>query len=334
MLNLARHYRLRLLRKKWQIRTVRRHKDLTSVQMGENARKPGGVFLFSTMRNEILRLPHFLEYYRRLGVDQFFIVDNGSTDGTTEWLKSQPDVSLWYTKASYRRSKFGVLWLNSLLNEFGHKHWCLVVDVDELFVYPHHTTRPLKALTDWLESNMISSLSAMLLDMYAKDQKTHKQGDNPLDTLTHFDAGNYTQRRNLRFTELWIQGGPRQRLFFRAKPAKSPALNKTPLVFWHKHYVYISSTHLLLPRSLNQTYEREGGERICGALLHTKFLPDLTERAREELERGEHYDNSNEYLAYSENEAALGEMWTEQSTEYVDWQQLERLGLISLGGWA
>jgi len=334
MRKLLQHYRLRLLRKRWQVRTIVRKKDLTNLTLGEAARKPGGIFLFSTMRNEIARLPYFLEYYRSLGVDQFFIVDNGSTDGTTELLKAQPDVSLWHTKASYRRSKFGVLWINNLLNAYGHKHWCLVVDVDELFIYPHHKTRPLRALTDWLDLGLISSFSAMLIDMYAKAPTPCAEGQNPLEVLTHFDSGNYTQRRNIRFTELWIQGGPRQRLFFPNAPAKAPALNKTPLVFWRKHYVYISSTHLLLPRSLNQTYEREGGEKICGALLHTKFLPDIADRAREELKRGEHYANSAEYLAYSDNPEALAQMWSAQSTEYVDWQQLERLGLISTGGWA
>jgi hypothetical protein len=334
MKNLARHYRLRLLRKKWQIRTLRRKKDLKNLKMGKNHAKDGGIFLFSTMRNEALRLPYFLDYYRKLGVDQFFIVDNGSTDGTTALLKAQPDVSLWHTTASYRRAKFGVLWLNSLLNRFGHKHWCLVVDVDELFVYPYHDTRPLSALTDWLSASQISSFAAMLIDMYPKGPATYKPGQNPLETLTNFDAGNYTQRRNIRFTELWIQGGPRQRLFFRAQPAKAPALNKTPLVFWRKHFVYISSTHLLLPRSLNQTYERDGGERICGALLHTKFLPDLYDRAKEELERGEHYASSAEYLAYSERQNAMEDLCTDGSTRYADWRQLERLGLISYGGWA
>lgn len=334
MKNLLQHYRLRLLRKKWQVRTLTRKKDLAKVKMAEGALPKDGIFLFSTMRNEMLRLPFFLDHYRALGVDRFFVVDNGSTDGTAAFLAAQPDVSVWHTQASYRRSKFGVLWLNNLLNEFGHKHWCLVVDVDELFIYPHHPTRPLKALTDWLSASQINSFSAMLIDMYSKGEKPYKSGEDPLKTLTHFDAGNYTQRRNLRFTELWIQGGPRQRMFFQATPAKAPALNKTPLIYWRKHYVYISSTHLLLPRSLNQTYEREGGEKICGALLHTKFLPDLADRAKEELTRGEHYANSAEYLAYSENQNALGNMWTPQSTEYANWQQLERLGLISLGGWA
>ncbi len=333
MKNLMRHYRLRLLRKKWQVRTLLRRKDLRQVQLGQNARKSGGIFLFSTMRNENQRLPYFLEYYRKLGVEQFFIVDNGSTDGTFEYLQAQPDVSLWHSEASYKRAKFGVLWLNSLLNEFGHNHWCLVVDVDELLVYPHHDTRPLPALTQWLDAGKITSFSAMLLDMYAKTPQDCARGEDPLKVLGYFDAGNYTMRRNIRFTELWIQGGPRQRLFFANRPAKAPALNKIPLIKWRKHFVYISSTHLLLPRSLNQTYERISGERICGALLHTKFLPDLQARATEELSRGQHYNNSAEYRAYSENKDAFDKIWTPHSTRYSDWQQLERLGLISLGGW-
>ena len=334
MRNLSRHYRLRLLRKKWQIRTIARRKNLRNLKTGEGAAASDGIFVFSTMRNEIERLPYFLEYYRNLGVDHFFIVDNGSDDGTTEHLMAQPDVSLWHTEASYKKAYFGVLWMNSLLNEFGHNHWCLVVDVDELFIYPNHTTRPLRALTDWLEAGQITSFSAMLIDMYAKTPAPCERGQNPLEVLTHFDAGNYTLRRNKRFTELWIQGGPRQRLFFKDEPAQAPALNKIPLIKWKKHFVYTSSTHVLLPRSLNQVYERDGGEKICGALLHTKFLPDLAARAKEELHRGEHYENSVEYCAYSENPAALDEMWTPQSTRYEGWQQLERLGLISLGGWA
>ncbi len=334
MKNLMRHYRLRLLRKKWQIRTLLRRKDLRLVQHSAVSRTPNGIFLFSTLRNENERLPYFLEYYRKLGVEQFFIVDNGSTDGSHEYLKSQPDVSLWYTQASYKRARFGVLWINGLLNAFGHGHWCLVVDVDELLVYPHHKTRPLPALTQWLEAGKISTFSAMLLDMYAKTPKPCPRGTDPLKVLNYFDSGNYTLRRNTRFTELWIQGGPRQRLFFANRPAKAPALNKIPLIKWRKHFVYISSTHVLLPRGLNQTYERGGGERICGALLHTKFLPDMASRAQEELIRGQHYNNSAEYRAYSENKNALAEIWTPQSTRFEDWQQLERLGLISLGGWA
>ena len=57
--------------------------------------RQGEVRLFSKIRNEKLRLPAFLRHYRSLGVDRFFIVDNDSTDGSTEYLLAQPDVHLF-----------------------------------------------------------------------------------------------------------------------------------------------------------------------------------------------------------------------------------------------
>lgn len=120
------------------------------------------------MRNERLRLPFFLDHHRRLGVGHFLIVDNGSDDGTVEYLRDQPDVSLWQSGASYRLSRFGVDWLTWLQMRHGHGHWCLTLDADELFIYPFHESRPLAALTDWLDDRQIGSMGALMLDMYPK----------------------------------------------------------------------------------------------------------------------------------------------------------------------
>ena len=130
--------------------------------------KPKDILLFSTLRNERIRLPFFLKYYRDMGVNHFVIVDNDSDDGSRQYLLDQPDVSLWTTDASYKRSRFGVDWLNWLQRKYAHGHWCLVVDPDEFLVYPFCDTRPLRALTDWLDASSIKSFGAMLLDMYPK----------------------------------------------------------------------------------------------------------------------------------------------------------------------
>ncbi len=44
------------------------------------------------LRDERVRLPWFLHYYRAMGVRHFLMVDNASTDGSTEYLRNQPDV--------------------------------------------------------------------------------------------------------------------------------------------------------------------------------------------------------------------------------------------------
>jgi Glycosyl transferase family 2 len=138
-------YILRLARKRWRIRAFRKRRELASVVDRTSLIRPEGILLFSTLRNEKIRLPYFLEYYRDLGVNHFLIVDNDSTDGSREYLEIQPDVSLWTTAHSYKRARFGVDWLNYLQMKYAHGHWALVVDPDEFFVYPFCDTRPLRA---------------------------------------------------------------------------------------------------------------------------------------------------------------------------------------------
>ena len=293
--------------------------------------------VFSTIRNERIRLPFFLRYYRDLGVNHFVFVDNDSTDGSREYLAAQPDVSLWHSTGSYKRSRFGMDWINFLLAKHGHGHWTLCVDPDEFFVYPFCDTRPLRALTDWLDASSIKSFSAMLLDMYPKgpiDARPYAEGQDPLEITQYFDSGNYTVSRNRRFGNLWIQGGPRARLFFADVPERAPALNKVPLVRWNREFAYASSTHMLLPRGLNLVYDEWGGEKASGCLLHAKFLDTFPAKADEEMARSQHYAASHEYMAYKAGLARHPDLWCRGSEKYINWRQLEILGLMSKGNWA
>jgi hypothetical protein len=336
-LSVAKKYRLRLQRRRWLIRAVRRRRDLSVVANRTSQIRKRDILLFSTLRTEQIRLPYFFEYYRELGVSHFLIVDNDSTDGSREYLAEQPDVSVWHTAKSYKRARYGVDWLNWLQMRHAHGHWTLVVDPDEFFVYPFCDTRPLRALTDWLDASSIKSFAAMLLDMYPKgrlDAEPYHPGQNPLEITSWFDAGNYMITKNPEFGNLWIQGGPRARVFFRDTPQKAPALNKIPLVKWDRRYTYVSSTHNLLPRGLNQVYDEWGGEKASGVLLHTKFLNTFPEKAAEELDRGQHYAASVEYRAYAKQLRDSPELWCKWSEKYINWRQLEILGLMSKGNWA
>jgi hypothetical protein len=318
----------RALRKSWELKA--------RVNRTDNIR-PGDILAFTTLRNEVVRLPYFFDYYRAAGVRHFLMVDNGSDDGTTDYLMAQKDVSLWTTQASYKASDFGVDWLNHLQWRYGADHWTLVVDVDEFLVYPFCDTRPLQALTDWLDSQGRRSFGAMLLDMYPKgpiSAQPYAAGQNPFEIARWFDASNYSIKRNGFLHNLWIQGGVRARAFQRDTPEQAPALNKTPLVRWSRKYAYVSSTHMLLPRGLNKVYDENGGEAASGVLLHAKFLDTIIAKAREELVRGEHYAGSREYAAYDTTLSQNDDLWCDFSTEYINWRQLEILGLMSKGDWA
>lgn len=330
-----RSYRLRLRRKYWKIRALRRRRQLRPVQNRTKHIRKGDILVFTTLRNERVRLPYFLEYYRKQGAAHFLIVDNGSDDGSGEYLAAQEDVSLWHTNHSYKGSAYGVDWLNWLARRYAHGHWALTVDVDEFLIYPFCDTRPLKALTDWLEGAGHRSMSAMLLDMYPKgpvDEAFYTEGQDPLDVAPWFDSGNYVIEPNPSLGNLWIQGGPRARTFFADSPKQAPALNKTPLVHWNRRYVYVSSTHALLPRGLNLTYDRTGGELLCGLLMHAKFLNTFAHKVAEEEQRQEHYRASQEYQAYADGGRV--NLWHPHAQKFSNWRQVELMGLMSKGNWA
>ncbi|MGC3937942.1 glycosyltransferase family 2 protein [Roseobacter sp. EG26] len=328
---------MRLARKRLRLRAQRKSFELRRVVDRTSQIRDGDILLFSTQRNEKVRLPYFLEYYREMGVTHFFIVDNDSTDGTADYLVDQPDVSLWQTRGSYKRARFGVDWLNYLQGKYADGHWCVVVDPDEFLLYPFCDTRPLRALTDWLDSCSIRAFSAMLLDMYPKgrlEEQPYLPGQNPIDIACWFDSGNYTISRNHLYGNLWIQGGPRSRVFFPEEPERAPALNKVPLVKWDKRYTYVNSTHMLLPRGLNLVYDEWGGEKASGVLLHAKFLDTFADKATEEIKRQQHYAESYEYRAYADHLSEDPQLWCKWSEKYINWRQLEILGLMSKGNWA
>jgi hypothetical protein len=191
------------------------------------------------------------------------------------------------------------------------------------------------ALTDWLDASSIKSFGAMLLDMYPKgpiDAALPPRGR----TRSRSPAGSTpatTRSAQQPFGNLWIQGGPRARVFFADRRPHAPALNKIPLVRWDRRYAYVSSTHMLLPRGLNLVYDEWGGEKASGCCC-TPSSCTFVAKAEEELSRRQHYAGSREYRAYAEGLEDARDLWCKWSERYINWRQLEILGLMSKGNWA
>jgi hypothetical protein len=329
-------YRLRWKRRRILLRIWRNRRQIKTHLDRTDQIKPGAILAFSTVRNEMLRLPYFLDYYRSLGVSHFLIVDNASTDGTVDFLANQPDVSLWTTSHSYKLSRFGMDWLGWLQWRYGRNHWCLTVDADELLVYPHCDNRDLYALTAQLDAQNLTAFGALMVDMYPKGSLTaapYQQGQDPVAVLGWFDGAGYRHKVHPIFGNKWIQGGVRDRVFFHADPDRAPTMNKTPLVKWHWRNVYVTSTHHMLPRRLNQVFDWPAKTLMTGALLHTKFLPDIVARSSEELDRQQHFENSVLYAPYYQCLIEGPDLWTDTSVAYKGWQQLVELGLIAPGDW-
>ena len=343
MAGIGDRYRMRLRRKRWLIRARWAMRGLRPLADRTAQIAPADILVVTVFRNEGPRLVQFLDHYRALGVAHFLMIDNASTDKGSAILCTQQDVSLWQTAGSYRRARYGMDWLMALLGRYGAGHWVLIVDVDELFIYPHCDTRPLRALTDWLDAQGQRSFGALLLDLYHGPQTPPGQMGAP--EAGWFDPANYRVARDPRYGNLWVQGGPRARAFFADQPRRAPALNKIPLVRWQRGDALGSATHSLLPTRLNRVYATDGGERAFGCLLHTKLLAPLAPKAQAEAARAQHFLGASEYAAYarvatdgdvegvSAGRGGAGLLHGPASQQYGGWWGVQALGLMSAADW-
>lgn len=298
---------------------------------------PGEHLLMTMGRDENLRIPHFLDHYRSLGIDHFLFVDNLSRAPMADMLAAEDDCSLWWTNQPYENARWGVDWMNALLPRFAKGHWCLTVDLDEYFVFPHIESRSLRELTHHLDDIGKPSLYSLLIDMYPEgpiDDALLHPGQDPLEIAPLFDGSGYHAQKSNNGTIL-VRGGPRLRSINDGALEGAPAINKIPLVKWNHGYSYNLSTHELYPTNLNHAHH-QGIHTPTGALLHFKFLSTFREKVSQAIEEGNHYNNSSEYQQYQKHIDAVEcfRLDSEVSTSYTGSASLLDHNLITSGHWA
>lgn len=280
----------------------------------------GEIVLVSNCRNELQRLPYFLEYYRRLGVDRFLIIDNNSDDGTTEYLKAQPDVEYFFTDASYRGALSGRLWTQELADTYAVDRWVLTVDADELLVYPGVESVSLPELCAYLDEQKVRGLFAFMLDMYADvplSEAVYVAGSDFLDTCRWFEVDSYHLTPGQYPPFLKVEGGPRSALYGAHPDRKGPESTKVPLVRWQRGFSYIASTH---------SHRHLPLADISGTLLHFKFFSLWSSVVQRDAARG---DQIGFYDTYAEAYGKADPTYHRpESIEYRDAAQLVELGVI------
>jgi glycosyltransferase involved in cell wall biosynthesis len=276
-------------------------------------------------RNEALRLPDCLRHHRRVGVDRFVIVDNNSDDGTSSFLCQQPDVDVWFTKDSFAESGCGAWWFYTLAEQYGFGRWYLLIDADELLVYPDMEARSLRDVARRLGELGVYAMRAPMIDMYSDkpmDSIEYRAGGSLIDTCPFFDGNSYYIIKSDKGRTL-MRGGPRQRLLSTTGQSFTVALEKFPFRFWvdgarYQHHASPFPTPRIPP---------------IGALLHFKFLDDFRSRIDVAISEGQHWNGALEYVRYKEHYDALRFPLYEGSTKYESPESLIKCGVIARFPW-
>ncbi|WP_188900843.1 glycosyltransferase family 2 protein [Caldovatus sediminis] len=325
------------------------------------APRAGEILALIVARNEALRLPSALAHARRLGVDRAILIDNGSRDGTRAVAEAERGwVHLIDAPGSYAGSNFGVDWTNAVLDRWARGHWVLVLDADEVLVFPgSERDGSLRALCAHLDAIGSEALRAVLLDCFPAGplhEMAFRPGDDLVAAAPFFEPPRLREEPCEHFPYVQQYGGLRERVFFpeadprrparflhrrlynlawRLRPLRgaawfralaprcSPNLTKVPLVRWREGARLIASTHMLAPMAM-------AAGQPTGVLLHFKFLQDFHARALDAVARGAHFDDSREYRRYLAALAADPQfrLHGPRSVGYSGPDQLLRLGLM------
>lgn len=280
------------------------------------------------IKNEYLRLPFFLQHHRELGVDRFFFIDNGSTDGSQEYVLSQPDCHLFACAGNFFRSNVKPpLWCNAIRNTYCVGHWCVSLDADELLFYPHIEKMKLPSLCAFMDSRGEDALETLMLDMYGQEpltSATYARGESFLNNYSYFDPelGIETPIEGenppvLTFSKF------RTRAFWTGeyKRQQPPCITKVGLAKWRHGMNYGVSQHVLTKGVFSG---------VRGVLLHFKFFPGFLNASSADVEanRNVREKSLSERQAYLEAVRRNPQMTLhhEGSARYENSRQLVSMG--------
>ncbi len=272
-----------------------------------------GAVVFAVVRNERFRIEPWLAHYRSMGFGAFAIVDNGSNDGTFEFLSKEKDVVLFRTEESYRLANSGIEWVNEFHARLDPGHWVLLADADELLVYRGWPRTSIFEFTDQVRQAGSNAVFGFMLDMYPEGPVDSADGQDLFEKAPCFDSDYYFRSRP---KKPWadqadcieLVGGPRVRLLsslekerrttwvhyflrgqmdrilpllpdglvglaVRLAPKQMPCLSKVPLAFSGSGFRYVNA-HGGSPANFYS-------ENVV--FCHFKFLPDFAARVEQEV---------------------------------------------------
>jgi hypothetical protein len=275
------------------------------------------------VHDEMFFLPAFLAHYRRLGADRFILLDDASSDGTMEFLASQPDVMVvgsgirYFEQVSYppetlariRETRAVRLWRDQMLDQFCTDQWAVMVDPDEFLALP--TSLP--AFFAELAAEGAEAAWGAMVDMYPERVRDILGKDAlrfRLDDPWFFDARPHLDPRQPRETppiprtvypgsvarlfatwDVLPQGALTRRIRRRLSGYRyqgASPIHKTPVVRW-KAGDWFLNCHVT---------SKPVAPRVV-PIMHFKFTADLWRKIEYALSTGGYNQGSRSYRLYA-----------------------------------
>lgn len=256
-------------------------------------------------------MPHFLTYYRELGIERIFYVDNSSTDESIEILRMHEDVHVWQCASPYvEENRFGVAWQEALMKQYGKNHWCLLADMDELFQFPFQEHRSLRDFTQELDAEGANNVHALYLDMYSDrplSQTVIVPGEPFVEVCPYLDR-TWPGARGRLLDARWNAG-----------------MTKQPLVKWHNRLRFSPGFHRLSGKKVMS--------RTQCAALHFKYVNTMPAYVRHLIAARHGFQPAQQiYERYFDQNPDPCFYDSEVSVKYKNTDQLIRLGFLRVDG--
>lgn len=331
-------------------------------QVASGTVDPGKLTLFSTMRNEMGFLPAFLAHYRGLGFEQFLIIDDGSDDGSFDYLARQPDCAVLHTELPYgaalsyrdpegklQETRAGIYYKIALPHHFCPGAYVAYVDADEFMFLPPGVASIAEVVAQ-LKAEGAASAVASVVEFFP-DSVSGLAGDLPQSFEGLIAAYPYFQAEQLvklipgqqpellgkpktaRLFEAFgvtpkVERRGLQRLYMSSRAKKAQQFQKSPR---HKTPLLLRDASSRLTGTHNANLPPSS--QVLLTVAHFVFTAQFADKIARARAWGAHANGAAKYRYYAElldrMEAAHGSFLDGNSVEFHDVQQLIDCGLMA-----
>ena len=290
------------------VRSVPRFKDALEVISGKPDQEATGLAVFAVIRDEMFFLPAFLNHHRRLGVNQFLVLDDGSSDGSAAYIAAQGDCVLLRSPLSYAETVSSVdlagrpmerracfffkqyipeLWLRGRM--------VLALDADEFLLLPPGI-HDADALLAAMHRHGVHTAGTSLLEFFPEqlsDLEHEREAASLEDLLAQAPCYDHAPLTRFRWRGglAGIRPSASTRIFRGAGIAHPYTTTPFKVPLYRHHRNWIVGSHRT---------RRAPDRRLLLTLAHFKFTHDLFRRTEMAIALGSHSQGSLKYHCYGE----------------------------------